>query len=153
MDKEKDTTNGGDILDESYSALQLGNILPETEGYRAVEDAIEFGRDIRKDLHDDITLIQIGDMSFHGPYDMTEIIDQRHRNLEGKIEKKMAENVGNTEYTKVFLPLYRWIEYGFYNDEVSSDIRLRYIEEKFEIKNEKKSLKNRFNLKRFLKRK
>ncbi len=134
MDKEKNITNGGDILDESYLALQLGNILPETDGYRAVEDAIEFGRDIRKGLYDGINLIKDGNMSSHGSSNMTEMMDQGRRNLEGKIKKKIAENAGNSEYTKVFLSLYRWIEYGFYNDDVSSDARLRYVEEKFGIK-------------------
>jgi len=124
-------------VEESYSALQLGKVLPETDGYRAIEDAIKIG-----EMKVDCFFMKLG----HSYMSEAMIFDKARSEetlIANQKEKMRRNNENCPEYLDVFEKVCGWVEKGFWKDGKTNGEKVRFL--KKEIKKEKESSK-RINL-------
>jgi hypothetical protein len=135
-------------VEESYNDLGTGEILPETDGYRAVLDAMEIGEmKVESFLR---TFVQSnGDINIFNPINLN-TVELGWKNIEDKKKEMLEKNKNNVEYVNIFGKVCDWIERDYWDDGIKCGTKVGFLEKKFEIKNEKVGSTKRFNLREFL---
>ena len=136
------------MVEESYSTLQVGKILPETEGYRAMLEVIKIEEE-KVDVFR--RSISMGDQDF---FDVRNLgLKMAAEMIEDKKKELLEINKDNAEYVGVFKKVCGWVEQGFCESGITIGAKVRFLKKKFEIKDEEELEKKRFNLKDIFKRK
>ncbi len=122
-------------LEGSFDDLELGEIVPESDGQRAIIDAIRFQEEKTNVLQQRAILslnFDVGlSLSSLNTYDIGAI-----NKLVDKKNNLISENSQNEEYINVFTKLSDWLDQGFIESGHTISSKINFVKEKFGIKDQ-----------------
>jgi hypothetical protein len=133
-------------VSESYKTLDLGEVKPGTEKYKAMLDTIELAREREIIFFQNINqgLITSCDCSTQGMVIMG-MINGQQQNWENKVKGKLMENEDNNEYGETFKKVMEWYKNGYDGDKrlITSGEKFRFLCEKFGVSDSLKETKEK----------
>ena len=108
-------------ISESFDALEIGEILPETPEYKAILDIVRMAR-----IKDEIAWGNFPDMG------------SLSREIEREKEEFLTENANNKKCLNIFYKVYGWIEEAYGESVVRGYFAFKFLKEKYGVNNKKR---------------